>query len=205
MPETVTVYYDYLCPYAWRGAELAEMVAETLGLEFHWHHFSLYQNTVSGSAQSQLWNTAVDPEDESGGRGLLPFLASCAARRQGLEVYRAFRLAAMRAYHQQCRPYTREVLLTVAEAAGLHMPSFERDFANPERRTILANEHHQAASLNVAATPTFRFESGCIGELHLAQVPESREDAVQLFAAYRRLLERHPYVESIQRPRAVSN
>ncbi len=205
MPETVTVYYDYLCPYAWRGAELAEMVAGELELEFRWRHFSLYQSKVARGAHGQLWNSRISPDDESGGRGLLPFMASCAARRQGLALYRAFRLAAMRAHHQQCRPYTFPVLLEVAEAAGLHMPTFEQDLANPERRTLLANEHHQAASLNVVTTPTFRFASGHMGELRLAQVPARREDAVQLFLGYRDLLESYPYLEAVQRPRAISN
>lgn len=204
MPETVTVYYDYLCPYAWRGAELCEIVSGALGLEFRWHHFSLHQG-ANAHGDTQLWNGRIDPDDDSGGRGLLPFLASCAARAQGEEVYRAFRLAAMRAYHRQGRPYTREVLVEVAEAAGAHMPSFERDLANPERRTILAHEHHQALAQSVSATPTFRFESGQMGVLRLRQVPCGSEAAVGLFTACRALLESHPEVESVQRARASGN
>lgn len=207
MPETVTVYYDYLCPYTWRGAELAEVVGPALGLEFRWHHFSLYQHKAghAGKGQSQLWNNRIDPKDEKGGNGLLPFIASCAARRQGSRAYRAFRLGAMRAYHQHCQPYTLETLLRVAREAGLHMPTFENDLANPERRTILAHEHHQASALNVTNTPTFHFANGHLGCLQLTLLPTSRDEAVALFESYRRLLEHYPYLEGVQRPRARSN
>lgn len=204
MPETVTVYYDYLCPYAWRSAELCEMVTEVLGLTFRWYHFSIHQG-ANGHNGTQVWNGRIDPHDESGGRGLLPFLASCAARAQGEAVYRAFRLGAMRAYHRQGRPYTREVLLEVAEAAGAHMPSFERDLANPERRTILAHEHHQALMQNVNASPTFRFESGRMGVIRLRQVPCGSEAAAGLFQACWGLLEHHLEVESVHRARESGN
>jgi predicted DsbA family dithiol-disulfide isomerase len=207
--ETVTVYYDYLCPFSWRAAEIAEVVTRELGTQFRWHHFSTYQSRAAqlgnGHGNGQLWNERIDPNDASGGRGLMPFLASCAARQQGAEAYRAFRLAAMRAYHRECRPYTREVLLEVARDVGLHLPSFERDLANPERRTVLANEHHQAASLNVMTTPTFHFSSGHLGDLRITVLPPDPVEIVSLFQTYRTLLESYPYLESIQRPRARSN
>lgn len=204
-PERLSVFFDYLCPYAWRGAELCELLEGKLELEVHWHHFSVEENRPGRGGQHQLWNARVDPEDASGGRGLLPFLASCAARRQGAAAYRGFRLAALRAHHQQGLPYTRAVLFGVAEAVGLHLPSFERDFDNPERRTMLANEHHQALLLNVRRSPTFRFASGQMAQLRLGSVPTSPDAAVGLFRACRDLLEHHPDLEGLERVRCRCN
>ena len=209
MPETVTVYFDYLCPFAWRGAEVAEMVASELAIKFVWKHFSLYQNNYQSTSQKnghwQLWNERIDPADEDGTKGLLPFLASCAARRQGEEAYRAFRLGALRARHQRCQAFTLTQVLHVAREAGLHLPRFEEDLANPECRTMLAKEHYQAAALNVFGTPTFHFSSGHLAYFRLAKLPERARETVELFTDYKKLLETYPYLETIKRPRVRGN
>lgn len=205
MSERVTVFFDYLCPFAWRGAEVAEMVAEPLGLHFEWHHFSLVQSNYGRDNGWQLWNEKIDDADESGGKGLLPFLASCAARRQGREKHDRFRLELLRARHQHNRSLTRRAILQVAEGAGLHMPTFLSDLANPECRTLLAQEHHQAVALDVFGTPTFHFSSGHIAYLRIRELPLDSEEAVRLFSDYRRLLECYPYLETVKRPRCRCN
>jgi predicted DsbA family dithiol-disulfide isomerase len=204
MSETVTAYFDYLCPFAWRGAEVAEQVAEPLGLKFKWQHFSLYQsnNKVNGW---QLWNETIDPCDESGTKGLLPFLASCSARRQGRELYDAFRLGVLRARHRDCLPLTLETLTHIAQASGLTMTEFEKELNNPEVRTRIAQEHHTAKSLGVFGTPTFHFEHNHLAYFRIAQLPKTSDEAVHLFSDYRRMLETYPYLETIKRPRPERN
>jgi len=203
--EVVTVYFDYLCPFAWRGAELAEMVGDALGLSFEWRHFSLYQSNYAGNGGWQLWNERLAPDDESGTKGLLPFIASCAARRQGPQKHNRFRLEAMRARYRDHKPFTLATLCEVASLAGLDIGAFQRDLANPECRTVLAHEHHRAACLNVFGTPTFSFQSGHMAYFRLKEVPRSVEEAVDLFGSYRQMLERYPYVETIKRPRPKGN
>ncbi len=205
MPEVVTVYYDYVCPYAWRGAELARQVAPVLGLEFIWRHFSLYQNNYTGTDGWQLWNDKLSFEDDSGDKGLLPFMASCAARRQGSEKHAHFRLEAMRARHRDHRPFNLATLREVAERVGLEMNRFESDLSNPECRTVLAHEHHHAVSQNIFGTPTFSFEDGHTAYLRLKELPASAHEAAELFMCYRQLLERYPYLETIKRPRPKGN
>ena len=205
MPEVVTVYYDYVCPFAWRGAELARLVAPVLGLEFVWRHFSLYQNNYEGTDGWQLWNDKLSFGDDSGDKGLLPFMASCAARRQGPEKHAHFRLEAMRARHRDHRPFTLATLREVAQRVGLEMSRFESDLSNPECRTVLAHEHHHAVSQNIFGTPTFSFEDGHTAYLRLKEVPHDVDEATELFLCYRRLLERYPYLETIKRPRPKGN
>lgn len=208
--EVVTVYFDYVCPYAWRGAELAELVQDPLGLTFEWQHFSLYQSNYGdalkdGGGGWQLWNERLTEGDEGGNKGLLPFMASCAARRQGRELHSRFRLELMRARHRDHQPFSRKTLLSVANAVGLDACRFESDMANPECRTVLAQEHFRAASLDVFGTPTFRFAGGHTAYLRLKALPSSTEEALELFCSYRRLLERYPYLETIKRPRPKGN
>jgi predicted DsbA family dithiol-disulfide isomerase len=205
MPEVVTVYYDYVCPFAWRGAELAEQVGPALGLTFTWRHFSLYQNNYEGADGWQLWNQKLSFGDPGGDKGLLPFLASCAARRQGSEKHACFRLETMRARHRDHRPLNLQTLNEVAERVGLDMTRFESELLNPECRTVLAHEHHFAVSQNIFGTPTFSFEDGHTAYFRLKELPRGPDEAVELFRCYRHLLERYPYVETVKRPRVRGN
>lgn len=204
MPETVTVYYDYVCPFAWRGAELAELVGPELDITFVWRHFSLYQNNYQGSDGWQLWNQKLS-YDDSGDKGLLPFLASCAARLQGKELHDRFRLGLMRARHRDHQPFSLKTVRGVAEAAGLELGRFESDFANPERRTVLAQEHHQAVAQNIFGTPTFSFANGHTAYFRIREYPRDLGEATELFSFYRRWLEDYPYVETVKRPRSKGN
>lgn len=220
MAETVIVYFDYLCPFAWRGAEVALTVAEALELRFDWRHFSLYQSNHDRSRQDrngadgsprgdadgwQLWNERIDPDDPMGCKGLLPFLASCAARRQGEVPYDAFRLELLRARHAERRPLSLDTIREVAGCAGLHLPRFESDLADPEARTRLAQDHHRAIALDVFGTPTFHFDGGHLAYFRIRELPRDEDEALRLFCDYRAVLERYPYLETVKRPRARGN
>lgn len=203
--ETVTVFFDYLCPFAWRAAELSERVAAPLDLRFEWSHFSLYQANHPSGDGWQLWNQRVDPNDPTGGKGLLAFLASTAARRQGAEAFDAFRLGLLRARHRDHRPLDRPTVLDVAADVGLHMACFERELSDPEVRTHLAKEHHEAAALHVFGTPTLRFPSGDTAYLRLKQLPEEGAPSLELFRRVRAMLADYPYLETLKRPRHGGN
>lgn len=204
--ETVTVFFDYVCPYAWRGAELSARVAGPLGIRFEWHHFSLYQANHAAADGWQLWNDRLEPGDAGGSKGLLPFLASIAARRQdGGARHDDFRLALMRSRHRDHRPFVYETVMAAAEEAGLHLACFERDLADPEGRTRLAREHGRAVAMDVFGTPTFRLPTGDTAYVRLKHLPADTGDALALFRDVRSMLRAHPYLETLRRPRAARN
>lgn len=205
MPEQVTVYFDYLCPFSWRAAEVVEWVAAPLGLRFDWRHFSLFQSNADPGHRWQLWNEKLDPEDASGNYGLLPFLASQAARRQGEERYHDFRLELLRARHRDHRPMSRATIDDVAACSGLHLAQFQDDLSNPECRTVLAQEHYRAAALDVFGTPTFAFPGGHLAYFRIRELPREPAEALRLFRDYRDLLEHYPYLETVKRPRPKGN
>lgn len=204
-PEVVHVYFDYLCPFAWRGAELCEQVAGALNINFEWHHFSLFQSNYQGTDGWQLWNDKLEPYNDKGCKGLLPFLASCAARKQGRGAFDRYRLTLMRARYCGHRPLTCKTVFEVAEEAGLGLAKFEHDLTDPECRTALAHEHYRAKAQDVFGTPTYRFETGHIAYLRIKELPKSQEEAISLFKDYRRMLECYPYLETLKRPRSRDN
>ncbi len=207
MPERVTVYFDYICPYSWRAAEVLELAAEPLDLSVSWEHFSLYQHDheLNGDRRWQLWNEPIDKLDGNGCKGLLPFLASHAARMQGARAQNDFRLALQRAVHRDYRQLDHATILSVAEQVGLHRARFEDDLSNPEFRTVLAHEHTRAAALDVAGTPTLVFPDGQTAYFRLQGTPGSRDEAVGLVQHTRDLLERYPYLQTLRRPRGKEN
>ncbi len=204
-PEPVTVYFDYLCPYAWRASALTASVAGPLGLRFEWVHFSLYQANHPSGDGWQLWNERLGDHDDTGTMGLLPFLASTAARRQGRASHDAFRTALLHARHVDHRPFHLSTMMEAAEEARLHLACFERDLADPEARTTLAREHHRGVAARVFGTPTFRFPSGDTAYVRLREVPSDRDDAVALFERVRGMLADYPYLETLKRPRHGGN
>ena len=217
MAEPVRVYFDFLCQYSWRAAELAHTVTEGSDVRFAWHHFSVYQRnhdsgrngaTEAGRGAGngwQLWNESIDEADRDGVKGLLPFLASHAARRQGDRAHDAFRLALLRARHRDREPLDGATVRRIAEDVGLHMPRFEESLANPELRTLLAHDQHRADRVDITATPTFVFPDGHVVTIRLRDLPAEEHDRLELFEHVRRTLDRYPYLESLQRPRPRNN
>lgn len=209
------MYFDYMCSYSWRLAELIEMTSDDSDLRFDWRHFSIYQydhdqrtaRGVLGNGQAhwQLWNQKIDDGDGSGCKGLLPFLASAAARRQGEAGYRRFRLGLLRAAHLEYRMLDRTTIIDVAIDAELHMPSFFEELSNPESRTVLAQEHTSAVQADVVTTPTIVFPGSHTAHLRLQQLPHDASEAVNLLVDTHRLLERYPFLHTLTRPATKGN
>jgi|SRR5690554_3940236 len=208
MADRLTVYFDYLCPFSWRAAEVFDMAAEPLDLEVTWEHFSIYQfnyERQEGNGRWQLWNERLDDTDGNGCKGLLPFMASQAARRQGPDAHNAFRLGLQRAVHRDYQPLDMKTILGVVDKAGLHRARFDDDLANPENRTVLAQDHARAAALDLFGTPTVVFPGGGAAYFRLRELPHSATEAAELVQDTRRLLERYPYLQTVKRPRSKEN
>jgi predicted DsbA family dithiol-disulfide isomerase len=190
MTERVVVYFDYLCPYSWRLAEILALAGSAVRAE--WRHVSVYQLEHDARCRYgaclepmrwQLWNAPIEPEDGSGGKGLLPFLASVAARAQGPSAHDRFRLGLLRAAHLEGRPLDRETAGEVARVAGLHMPQFWRDLDNPENRTKLAHEHMAAVSAEVTSTPSVVFPGSHVAHVRFKGLPAASPEALGMVAA----------------------
>jgi len=198
MTKTIPVYFDYLCPYAWRGAEFAKMVEKPLDIKFDWKHYSLYQGNYSGEDGWQLWEDAVDADAKDGSKGLMPFLVSHYVKETMPEKYDDFRLNLQRIAHKDAQGFSLTAIKCALKESGI---SEDIDFDTDELRSSLKTAHEEAVSKNVVATPTFFVGDNDAAYFRIGEVPSSESEAVELYQHYFELLTKYPYVETVRRPK----
>ncbi len=202
--QRVTVYLDYLCPFAWRGLELAYVVAPQLALDFEIRHYSLEQGNHPENASlprnAPVWKLAEQPLE--GSKALRAFLASHAAKQQGKAAHLRFALELFRLRHQERRRLDEETLVDAVSRAGLDLERFMADLEDEEsRRLELARDLEQAGELGVFGTPTFVLPSGDAAYFRFTQLTTEPELAVNLWELFTSVLHNGAHIETIKRPR----
>lgn len=160
------VFFDFVCPYAWRGVELAQVLRQAGEQQFTLRHFSLVQGNHpdnAGQPDPVWWLT--DQPAEAGERfqksSLLAFLAAQAAARQGEEQGWDFTLALFRALHEEKKPLDEDAVMAAAAAAKLDLNQFAADRQDDDgRRASLRADLAEAAEIGVFGTPTFVLPGG---------------------------------------------
>lgn len=208
MLQKVTVYLDYLCPFAWRGLELAYVAAPQLGLDLTLRHFSLEQSNHPDNQglpkKAPAWKLVEQPLDVP--RSLRAFLASHAARQQGKAAHLRFALELFRLRHQERRRLDEETLVEAVGRAGLDLERFMADLEDEEsRRLELAVDLEAAGELGVFATPTFVLPSGDAAYFRFTQLTTEPELAVNLWELFTAVLHNGAHIETIRRPQRTSN
>src|SRR5436305_11774368 len=91
-----TIYIDFLCPWAYRGAMWLAEVEKSGRIKPDFRFFSLTQNhaTHEGTGDPPAW------ERKPTAYGLPAFLAATAARAQGPELADRFRIGLQKARHE---------------------------------------------------------------------------------------------------------
>jgi predicted DsbA family dithiol-disulfide isomerase len=173
-----TVYIDFLCPWAFRGAMWLAEVEKAGRIHPTFRFFSLSQNHAAheGSATPPVW------ERDRHAKGLPAFLAATAARAQGEEAGDRFRLALQRARHEdQLAVDQHTTHRLAAERAGLDVARFEQALKETDF-TTLAEEHADAVRRGVFGVPTLVWPEGRSYYLKITElVPADR--AVSLYDA----------------------
>ena len=177
-PSELTVYIDFLCPWAYRGAMWLADVAQAGRIRPEFRFFSLSQNhdTREGARTPPVW------ERNPKAKGLPAFLAATAARAQGGEAADRFRLALQRARHEDHRPVDEQATHRLAaERAGLDVIRWEDDLKRSDFST-LAREHAEAVQRGVFGVPTLVWPEGRSYYLKITElIPAKR--AVALYDA----------------------
>jgi predicted DsbA family dithiol-disulfide isomerase len=205
----ITVYFDFLCPYAWRGIELLH----ALEIEFEPVHYSLIQGNHPDNAglprAAPAWKISQQPLGEGSvnqSQSAEAFVASHAAAQQGSTVRQRFILELLRLHHPSDTVMTAELALTAAKNAGLDLERFESDRSDlPARMADLARDTARAGEAGVFATPTVQLEDGNIAYFRFAKLPESKAAKEQLWALYQTVLQNEARIETIKRAKPGSN
>lgn len=173
-----TVYIDFLCPWAYRGAMWLAEVARTGRIQPEFRFFSLSQNhdAREGAGTPPVW--ARNPK----AKGLPAFLAATAARAQGAEAGERFRMALQRARHEDHRPVDdHSTHRLVAERVDLDVAHWEDGLKQTDFST-LAREHSEAVKRGVFGVPTLVWPEGRSYYLKITElIPAER--AVALYDA----------------------
>jgi 2-hydroxychromene-2-carboxylate isomerase len=213
MSETTDVYFDFLCPYAWRGLELADVLRREHGLGFTLRAFSLVQGNHAdntGRRNDPVWWLSDQPQGEGSPdqqqspyqqESLAAFLADQAVARQAGQGEARWRyvLAVLRARHRDGQPLSSEVFRAAVTSADLDLARFEADLAaEPERRSELRADLAAAAEVGVFGTPTFALAPGQAAYFRFAQLVPG-EQALATWQLYTAVLGSGAQIETVKR------
>lgn len=190
------LFYDYLCPFVYRTAEMLEKVTKSgeRRVRVAWRYFSLSQV----NSRQDSWTVWEAPKDEHV-QGRLAFAAAEAARRQG--GFDAIHMNLLRARHRERKNIDEPAVVeSIAQQSGLDMERFRRDVADPEILVALARDHQEARGRHgVFGTPTYVFPGGGAAYVRLGQ-HSLDGDAVRVFDEIVAVAAREPAILEIKRP-----
>ncbi|HEU5302770.1 MAG TPA: DsbA family protein [Acidimicrobiia bacterium] len=152
MARTITVTFDYRCPFAYNGNATLMAGAEALDLEPRYLAFSLDQAHV-GEGEPPMWER--DPADW--GSGVLALLYGIAARDTSPEVFPAVHLALFAARHDHGRKIDDAgVLHDAISGAGGDPAALADEVASGRPLKTLEAEHTEGVERwGVWGVPTF--------------------------------------------------
>ena len=196
----IDVYFDYLCPWAYRGAEFLRDVREQVGddtLKINWRFFPLEQ---VNSQEGEGWKLWEQPDDYQS-RGLEGFRASVAARQQGEELFDRFHQLWFQARHGGFRLNGRRPsIVDVAREAGLNIERFEKDLADRSLLSKIGEDYELGReTYGVFGTPTIIFPGGEAAYLKLNPTPAG-DEVVSTWNDLVETVVNRPFIHEIKRP-----
>lgn len=200
-----TIFFDFVCPYAWRGLELAQVLRKAGEQQFTLKHFSLVQGNHPDNAgqKEPVWWLTDQPGD-AGERfqksSLLAFLAAVAAAKQGEEASWEFSLALFRAVHEDKKPLDEDAVMAAAKAANLDLDGFASDRKDEDAlRASLRSDLAESAEVGVFGTPTFVLPGGEAAYYRFENLTRDLETARQWWKLYGDVLHSGAGIATIKR------
>ena len=152
MSRTITVTFDYRCPFAYNGNATLMAGADRLGIEARYLAFSLDQVHV-GDGETAMW----DRDPAEWGSGIRALLLGIAARDAFPEVFPEVHLALFAARHDHgLRIDDETVLRDVVASAGADPQALVDEIASGRPLKTLEAEHNEGVDRwGVWGVPTF--------------------------------------------------
>ena len=201
VPVSVDVYFDFLCPWAFRGSEFLRDVRDQLGqdkLRINWRYFPLEQVNSDNGPDWKLW----EQDDDFESRGLGMFRAAVAAWNQDQgEKFEKFHQLIFQTRHGEFtvdgeRPDLRQL----AEIAGLDMAKYDRDIKDRTLLSRIGEDYEYArAELGVFGVPTLVFENNEAAYIKILPKPEP-DEVLKVWDEIHQTIANRPNIYEIKRP-----
>lgn len=202
MTNATDVYFDFLCPYAWRGVELAATLRRE-GEAFTLRHFSLVQGNHKENEKEVHWWLTDQPLGEGDRyqqQSLPAFLAAHAAAQQGEEAAWRFTLALFRAHHEDKAALDDRAFAEAAQQAGLDLDAFAAARQDePGLRASLRADLAEALEIGVFGTPTFVRPDGSAAYFRFENLTRDAEEAREWWTLYGAVLDSPAGIATVKR------
>lgn len=210
-PIQATVYFDYMCPYAYRIVRLfTEMEQTRPNLSVDWRFFSMEQIAAPKRGKDETWKLWDQPLyyptlwRRPRSRMLPAFLASHAAQMQGPEPFARFRLGVYRAYHDdELDTSDFGVLLTIARKAGLDLNHLQAHWKSAAGRERLETDHQSGLRAGAFGIPTVIVNDCEATYLRLAYYPDDPQERQEFFDELLHALTQRDYLQEFKRAGAA--
>ena len=199
MKYSLTVFYDYLCPFSHRIRKWLEKVEQSgqVELDIKWRALSLEQINQKQGENFKIWE-----HPEYGSRGILALVAAKAALRQGELLFKRFHGLVFQAYHDQGKDISqRAVLMKAASEAGLDLQILAKDLDLQENLTAIDDDYKEARkSYNLFGVPSIIFENDEPLFVKIGSVPETEAESLTLLNYIMPMGLGMPYLLELKRP-----
>ncbi len=200
-PVSIDVYFDFLCPWAFRGSEFLRDVQSQLGrdnLKINWRYFPLEQVNSDNGPEWKLW----EQDDAHESRGLGMFRAALAAwnQDQGEKFDKFHQLMFQTRHGEFTVDGERPDALKIAELAGLDLDQFKTDLADRSLLPRIGEDYEYGREhLGVFGVPTIVFENDEAAYVKMLPKPEP-EDVLAVWDELQQTIANRPNIFEIKRP-----
>ncbi len=200
MTDSITIYYDYTCPYSYRALLwLRQLERAGRKVDLRWKTFSLKEVNASEGEPS------VFERGRQESIGVLALQLAKAAQEAGADAFERYHEAVYDAMQGEGRRVAVKDLIEMAGDAGLDVTRLEMDREQGRWLQEVARDHQEGSERwGVFGTPTVVFDDESAAYLKFTEPPASPSDAAEVYDALRCLARHHPELVEIKQPRGAS-
>lgn len=201
-PTSITIFYDYLCPYAFRATRLITEIEQTRPeVEVTWRFFSIEHSNAQKYGRDETWKLWEQPLNyqqlwrSRRRRGLVPFLFTHAVQAQDPARLSLFRQTVFDAFFNDHADVSNpEVILTLAGQCGLNVETLRATWDTDAARQRLRDDIEDALDQGVFGVPTLIINNSEPTYMRLSEFPTDPTERQNLFDELVHMLTQRPYL-----------
>lgn len=194
----ITVWYDFVCPYAWTAQRWLFDLQQQLDhpLDITWRYFSIEQVNKAADAPN-VWEHPNDGTSST----MRAFQGVHAAGKQGEDKYLEYMAALFNQRHVNKRNLgTQSILEDTAEQVGLDLAQFRIDLQSDEVFGIFQQDHTEAVEkYGIFGVPTIMFGNEQSAYLRI-KIGEPPADPLVFWEEFVAIVRNRPTILEIKRP-----